>query len=200
MNGLQYIRKAHNMSLDTLGKRMGITRQTISQWEHGTCAIPKGRITELSQIFGIPEHLFGEMTTESKQEIDALLQAGNQETKEAFLFSQHEAALKAERSTISRIDSYLKGKGKDFSEFEDLIAFIDGETVKFNQLMDVVSDDTLRPILYAIVQSLAIANPEQDRINHLTSIKRKLVELLDNSIECVQEYEYFRAIQDEVEG
>ncbi len=193
MNGLQYIRKAHGMSLDTLGKRMGITRQTISQWEHGTCAIPGSRLAEMSQIFGVPERLLGALTDENKQEIDALLQSEKQESKEAFLFSQHEAALKNERNTISRIDYYLKGKGRAFIEFEDLISFIDGETAVFNKIMDIGSNDALRPVLYAIVRSFDIAASEHNRANFLISLKRNIVELLDKAIENAQAYEILNA-------
>lgn len=197
MNGLQYIRKAHGMSLDTLGKRMGITRQTISQWEHGTCSIPGSRLAEMSQIFGVPERLLGEITDENKQEIDALLQSEKQESKEVVLFSQHEAALKNERNTISRIDYYLKGKGREFIEFEDLIAFIDGETAVFNRIMDIVSNDALRPVLYAMVRYFDIAASEHNRANHLISLKRNIVELLDDFIEHAQSYEQFKSTRDE---
>lgn len=197
MNGLQYIRKAHGMSLDTLGKRMGITRQTISQWEHGTCAIPGSRLAEMSQIFGVPEHLLGEITDENKQEIDVLLQSEKQESKEVFLFSQHEAALKRERNTISRIDYYLKGKGREFVEFEDLIAFIDGETAAFNRIMDIVYNDALRPVLYAVVRSFDIVASEDNRTNRLFLLKKNINELLDNAIENAQAYEYFKAAHDE---
>lgn len=73
MNGLQYIRKANSISLDTLGKRMGITRQTISQWEHGTCAIPKARIKELSIIFNIPHEYFGSLSDDKIIELQKLI-------------------------------------------------------------------------------------------------------------------------------
>ena len=180
MNGLQYIRKAYGMSLDTLGKRMGITRQTISQWEHGTCAIPGSRLTELSQIFDIPEHLFAEITDEGKQEIDVILQAEKNKSKEAFLFSQHDAALKNERNTISRIDYYLKGKGREFIEFEDLIAFIDKETAMFNKIVDIVSDDTMHHVLYAIVKAFSTTSTESNRTDRLVSLKRSIDQTFEN--------------------
>lgn len=182
MNGLQYIRKAYGMSLDTLGKRMGITRQTISQWEHGTCAIPGNRLTELSQIFSIPEHLFAEITDEDKQEIDVILQVEKNKSKEAFLFSQHDAALKNERNTISRIDYYLKGKGREFIEFEDLIAFIDKETAMFNKIVDIVSDDTMHHVLYAIVKAFYTTSTESNRTERLISLKRSIDQVFENCL------------------
>ena len=182
MNGLQYIRKAYGMSLDTLGKRMGITRQTISQWEHGTCAIPGSRLTELSQIFDIPEHLFAEITDEDKQEIDIILQVEKNKSEEASVFSQHDTALKNERNTISRIDYYLKGKGREFIEFEDLIAFIDGETAMFNRIVDVVSDDSMRPVLYAIVKAFYTTSTESNRTERLISLKRSIDQVFENCL------------------
>ena len=119
------------------------------------------------------------------------------ESKEAVLFSQHEAALKNERNTISRIDYYLKGKGKEFSDFEDLIAFIDGESAEFNRIIDVVSNDTLRPVLYAMLRSFDISTSEQNRANRLISLKRNITELLDNAIENAQANESFNATHDE---
>ena len=181
VNGLQYIRKAHGMSLDTLGKRMGITRQTISQWEHGVCTIPENRLKELSQIFGIPEYLFGEVTEYRKQEINVLLKSGKAESNEAYLFAQHEAALRNERNIISRIDYYLKGKGREFHAFEDLISFIDGETKAFNSLMDIVSNDTLRSVLYSIIGAFNRAEMMNDRAELTASIKSEIVKTLENS-------------------
>lgn len=184
MNGLQYIRKAYGMSLDTLGKRMGITRQTISQWEHGTCVIPESRLTELSQIFDIPEHLFTEIIDEDKQEIDVITEKTN--LKKPICFLQHDEALKNERNTISRIDYYLKGKGREFIKFGNLIAFIDEETVMFNRIVDIVSDDTMRPVLYAIVKAFYTADIANDRTEHLLSLKRKIDQAFENYLKMYE--------------
>lgn len=193
MIGLQYIRKAYGMSLDTLGKRMGITRQTISQWEHGTCAIPGSRLKEMSQIFGVPEHLLGEITDQNKIEIDTLLQVEKATSEESFLFSRHEAALKNERSALSRVDYHLKGKGREFSEFEDLISFIDGETEAMNRIMDIISDDTMRPVLYAIVKVFDTANMESNRAELLTTLKGNINRVLENSIEQANAADFFNS-------
>ena len=191
MIGLQYIRKAYGMSLDTLGKRMGITRQTISQWEHGTCAIPGSRLKEMSQIFGVPEHFLGEITEQNKIEIDTLLQAEKATSEESFLFSRHEAALKNERSTLSRVDYHLKGKGRDFSEFEDLISFIAGETEAMNRVMDIISNDAMRPVLYAIVKVFDTTNTESNRAELLTTLKSNINRVLENSIEQANAADFF---------
>ena len=193
MIGLQYIRKAYGMSLDTLGKRMGITRQTISQWEHGTCAIPGSRLKEMSQIFGVPEHLLGEITEQNKIEIDTFLQAEKATSEESFLFSRHEAALKNERLALSRVDYHLKGKGREFSEFEDLISFIDGETGAMNRIMDIISDDTMRPVLYAILKAFEAANTANKRTELLTTIKNHIDHVLENSIEQEKVSEFFNS-------
>lgn len=193
MIGLQYIRKAYGMSLDTLGKRMGITRQTISQWEHGTCAIPGSRLKEMSQIFGVPEHLLGEITEQNKIEIDTLLKVEKATSEESFLFSRHEAALKNERSALSRVDYHLKGKGRDFSEFEDLICFIDRETEAMNRIMDIISDDTMRPVLYSIVKAFDTTNTESNRAELLTTLKGNINRVLENSIEQVNAADFFNS-------
>jgi len=193
MIGLQYIRKAYGMSLDTLGKRMGITRQTISQWEHGTCAIPGSRLKEMSQIFGVPEHLLGEITEQNKFEIDTLLQVEKTTSEESLLFSRHEAALKNERSTLSRVDYHLKGKGRDFSEFEDLISFIDGETEAMNRVMDIISNDAMRPVLYAIVKVFDTTNIESNRAELLTTLKGNINRVLENSIEQANAADFFNS-------
>lgn len=193
MIGLQYIRKAYGMSLDTLGKRMGITRQTISQWEHGTCTIPGSRLKEMSQIFGVPEHLLGEITEQNKIEIDTLLQVEKATSEESFLFSRYEAALKNERSTLSRVDYHLKGKDRDFSAFEDLISFIDGETKAMNRVMDIISNDAMRPVLYAIVKAFDTTNTESNRTELLTTLKGNINRILENSIEQANAADFFNS-------
>ncbi len=142
--------------------------------------IPGSRLTELFQIFGVPEHLFTEISDEDKQEIDIILQAEKNEYKETVLFSQYDAALKNERNTISRIDYYLKGKGREFIKFEDLIVFIAGEAGMFNRILDVISDDSMRPVLYAIVKAFNMTSEESNHTERLISLKRSIDQTFEN--------------------
>lgn len=49
-------RQQANMTQDQLAKRLGVSQQSVSNWEEGK-AIPRGkRLRELSSIFGINSH------------------------------------------------------------------------------------------------------------------------------------------------
>lgn len=61
MNGLNYIRKTFGMTLDDLGTKLNVKKQTINQWEKGVYKIPHKRLKELSVIFNMPEKHFGEI-------------------------------------------------------------------------------------------------------------------------------------------
>lgn len=154
MNGLRYIRKAFGMTLSVLGKRMWITRQTISQWEQGTYAIPDARLKELSQIFGIPEFYFSEIGKEEIAELDALINAQRAETEDQYWFTQYDNAIKEERNVISKIDSHLKGKNRKFDSFQDMMDFIENETMCLDKFVTIASNDDLKSTLYDVLDKL----------------------------------------------
>lgn len=170
------------MTLAALGKRMGITRQTISQWEQGTYSIPNNRLDELSSIFGIPAQYFLELKNSDIKEVDALIQSAKAQAEESFLFSEYENLLKAERKTISKIDSYLKGKESDPKSFQELTAFIKCETKRFEKFLDVASCSEfhfiLDPLLDAFIQQKQFGG---DRVELIQSLKSRLAVVLDNA-------------------
>lgn len=197
MNGLRYIRNEFNMSIAALAKRMGVSYQAISQWEKNIRPIPPKRLDELATLFDIPAEYFAEIETDKLQTLEGIIRNVKCKSEDSYWFTQHEEALHNERNLISRIDYHLKGKGREFIAFEDLIAFIDGETAEFNRIMDIVATDALRPVLYAMVRSFDIAVSEDNRTNRLILLKKNINELLDNAIENAQAYEYIKAAHDE---
>lgn len=58
MKGLTYIRKTFNMSMDDLGKEIGVSKQTISNWENGKIQITEDRLKQLEYYFKINKQLF----------------------------------------------------------------------------------------------------------------------------------------------
>lgn len=192
MNGLKYIRKAYGMTLAALGKRMGITRQTISQWEQGIYSIPNSRLNELSAIFGIPEQYFLELKDSDVKEVDTLIQTVKAQAEESYLFSEYENLLKAERKTISKIDSYLKGKESDPKSFQELTAFIKCEIKRFEKFLDVVSCSEfqfiLDPLLDVFIQQKQIGG---DRVELIQSLKSKIIAVLDNAKETAKDKRWY---------
>ena len=70
VNGLKYIRIRCNLSLNDMSFLLGVTRQALSAWENAKKEIPKQRLTELENHFGLDKKFFGEI---SDSDIDFLL-------------------------------------------------------------------------------------------------------------------------------
>ena len=69
MNGLRYVRRLCNISMQDLANEIGVTRQAISQWERGSKPTPAERKRELSFFFGLPESYFGEIDDRQKEDL-----------------------------------------------------------------------------------------------------------------------------------
>lgn len=188
MNGLKYIRKAHGMTLAALGKRMGITKQTISQWEQGTYSIPNSRLNELSVSFGLPEHYFLDVKESDIEELDALIKTVKAQAEESYLFSEYENLLKAERQTISKIDRYLKGKDNEQETFQDLTYFMEREIKRFEKLLDVLSNPNFRFLLDPILDVfISQGNAGADRTELIKSLKKEITAVLDDAEQTAKE-------------
>lgn len=154
MNGLQHIRKSFGMTLAALGKRMGITRQTISQWEQGTCSIPENRLKELSAIFEIPETFFGEISEDEVDELNEIIVKLKSDMEDSYWFSQYERTMLEEQKVLSKIDYHLKGKGQKFDSFQATIDYIEKEAEKFEKFVDVVKNFAYPSIIQRILGTL----------------------------------------------
>ena len=61
MNGLAYIRKLYNMTLDDLANELGVSNQFISMWEKGKKPIPKKYFNKLYELFNVGEEYYGDI-------------------------------------------------------------------------------------------------------------------------------------------
>ena len=52
-NRLRELRTARNLSLATLGERIGVHESTVSRWESGESGIPDWRKEQIASIFGV---------------------------------------------------------------------------------------------------------------------------------------------------
>jgi transcriptional regulator with XRE-family HTH domain len=154
MNGLQYIRKDFGMTLAALGKKMGVSRQTISQWEQGTCPIPDSRLKELSNIFNLPEKYFKEVSEDDVDRLNELIVAVKSEQEESDWFTQYEKALNAEKEVLSKVDGYLKGKSKKFESVQELTDFILCEAKKVDEFTELLSNYKYPTIIQRILECL----------------------------------------------
>lgn len=68
MNGLEFVRVLHDMQVQTLADKLGISRGTMSQWTHGKTAITKDKAEKLKEIFpDIPSDVFSRDISKSEQ-------------------------------------------------------------------------------------------------------------------------------------
>ena len=67
MIGLKYIRTLFNDTGEDVAEKLGVTKVTISKWENGIKPIPQKRLTELSEIYGIPEKYFNKELTKIEE-------------------------------------------------------------------------------------------------------------------------------------
>lgn len=88
-NGLRLIRVQCNMSQSYLGDILGVTRQSISDWEKGKKKITNERRKELAELFGVNEEYFGEITEAQKEEILSMpMYHHSKQDKEYYLYRQ----------------------------------------------------------------------------------------------------------------
>lgn len=72
MNGLKYIRsQIINKTMDELALQLNVSKQAVYTWESGRKKIPEQRLTQLSELSGVPEKFFliEELSERDKLEI-----------------------------------------------------------------------------------------------------------------------------------
>ena len=149
MNGLTYIRKRCNISLNELADILGISRQAISSWENGRKKIPPERKEQLAQFFGIDKKYFDEITDEDKIE---LLKKGMYRwdglEKESYLFrgssadipeSNKRALWFPKESSTSLDEDYLSAKTQKSVLVNKISDSIDGPTKGRRAILDSIA-------------------------------------------------------------
>lgn len=169
----------------------GITRQTISQWEQGTCAIPNSRLSELSTIFGILEKYFLEIEETDIERLNALIEAEKVKAEELYLFSEYEELLKVERQTISKIDRYLKGKDTKQETFQDLTNFMEREIKRFEKVLDVLSNQDLRFLFDPVIDVfIDCGKTGANRTQLVQSLQKGIVAVLEDAEQAAANKEW----------
>ena len=51
---IQEARKAAGLSQESLGERLGVSRQAVSKWESGTADPSTSNLLALAKLFGVP--------------------------------------------------------------------------------------------------------------------------------------------------
>ncbi len=88
MNGLTYIREKSNLSKNALAERIGVTRQTVNQWEKGTRKPDKKHMRLLSDFYGLDEKWFSELSDDAIKELnDQRMYRHLENGKEYYTFS-----------------------------------------------------------------------------------------------------------------
>lgn len=56
---LKLLRKINNLTLDDVGKKMGVSKATVQRYESGEIDLPYDRISQLAEIYNVhPGYLF----------------------------------------------------------------------------------------------------------------------------------------------
>ena len=198
MIGLEYIRRKNGLSISTLAKRLNISRQAVSQWEHGTDLIPDKRLLELSELFGIPKRFFSEISDDDIAEIDTLLNNSQAQDEETFWISQHEAAMKAEQEAISRLDRLAKGKDLKFDSFHDAIAYINRSSSLYGLFADLVDEFGNAGFLPSILSDILTAKRKggEDKQKVLHELNKVIMRKSDQ----IKEADDIQRIKNELEN
>ena len=53
MNSIKAIRKRRHVSAESLARELGVTRQTVVNWEAGTTEPPASAIKKMADFFGV---------------------------------------------------------------------------------------------------------------------------------------------------
>lgn len=149
MNGLTYIRKRCNISLNELADILGISRQAVSSWENGHKRIPSERKEQLAKFFGIDKKYFDEISNEEKTEI---LKKGMYRwdglEKESYLFrgsfadipeSNKSALWFPKDSSTSLDEDYLSAKNKKSVLINKVSDSIEGTTKGKRAILDSIA-------------------------------------------------------------
>lgn len=64
MNGIKFIREKSNFTKNALADRIGVTRQTVTQWEKSIRKPDKSHLKWLCDFYGVEEKWFGELSDE----------------------------------------------------------------------------------------------------------------------------------------
>ncbi len=140
MNGLGYIRRKCNMTTSELAQLLDVSSPDIDEWEDGRKEIPASRYHELSEIFGIEEVYFGEISPEQLIEIDNMpVYASRGTGKDAYRFNQEEGGRKSlcpssGTKSLNELHAEVRQyKDKLLKEIEDRLSF-ENQTYLYDEI------------------------------------------------------------------
>ena len=157
-NGISYIQERSNISVSELATMLEVTRQTVISWKKGTRSPSKKHLAMLSEIYGIGEEYFGNLTDEmhtALQNMKAYRHVtesgeyynfqpnGGEEILYRFgdlqdnLDGVYGEALKQKKNMLERIDHFIKGC--HYSYEEDRIVAINRGCHELERYLDVMS-------------------------------------------------------------
>ena len=107
---IKELRLQHGMTLEELGKALGVQKTAIRKYEIGTVEnIPRASIIKMSQIFGVsPSYIL--CMDEETSEIDEYLEELKNRPEMRTLFSISKNATKEDIETAVKIIEALKNK------------------------------------------------------------------------------------------
>lgn len=157
MNGLTFIRQTLGLSGATIARKLGVTRATVSDWEHGRRQIPNERLEMLSKTFSIPQQYFNEVTEEQIEEVKIIISVNKQEDERNFEFEEFRKATKELKSALQQINQNAQEKRNNFELFNDYVSNIERSTklcLLFANVLRIYGTDSIvQDCLTALIQA-----------------------------------------------
>ena len=167
---IRYYRRKKGMSMEFLGERLGISRQTVFRYENGTIEnIPRDKIRRMAELFGVDEsELFGfQPTSDTLREGDVRIvpMLGEIACGEP-IYADEEHGSYAPADDALGADFCLRAKGDSMTGariFDGDIVFVHAqESVENGQIGVVIVEDeaTLKRVYYYPESEKLILMPE----------------------------------------
>lgn len=157
MNGLTFIRQTLGLSGAAVARRLGVTRATVSDWEHGRRQIPSERLEMLSKTFSIPQQYFNELTEEQFEEVKIIIEINRQDDEQDYEFEEFKQATKELRAALQQINKNAQEKRSNLTLFSDYVSSIKSNAKLCLLFADVLklygTDSIIQDCLISLIQA-----------------------------------------------
>lgn len=116
MNGLEFIAKEFGISLAEVGRILGVSRKSVSNWTNGWKPIPQKHLVILSDYFGLKDEYFQkELTDEEKLEIQLI------KIKKLNLTDSHLIETVNEEIEMEKLVRFFREQAQESEELNEIL-------------------------------------------------------------------------------
>lgn len=135
MNGLKYIRsQIINKTMDELALQLNVSKQAVYTWESGRKKIPEQRLTQLSELSGVPEKFFLIEELSERDKLEIKKYRLGKELDDTMV--EYEEEVQDSEGNWVTIPAYYMNAGlMEHIEFNDMELKIDDTMKKINKVI-----------------------------------------------------------------